>query len=47
MQAVTVISFVANQSRWEGVEETVPEDTFTKLAFVGRSAFDTNGRGRL
>ncbi len=43
IQAVTVICFVANQSCWKAVEEAVPEDAFDKLAFVRRSAFDTNG----
>lgn len=43
VQAVTVIGFVADQSGREGVEEAVPEDPFDKLAFVWRSAFDTNG----
>ena len=43
IQAVTVIGFVANQSRREGVEEAVSEDAFDELAFVRRSAFDTNG----
>ncbi len=43
IQAVAVVSFIANQSRWEVVEEAVPEDAFNELAFVGRSAFDTNG----
>ena len=46
LQAVTVICFVANQSCRQGVEETLSEYTFTKLAVVRRSAFDTNGRGR-
>ena len=43
VQSVTVIGFVADQSRREGVEEAVPENPFDKLAFVRRSAFDTNG----
>jgi hypothetical protein len=43
IQAVTVIGFVADQSRREGVEEAVSEDAFDELAFVRRSAFDTNG----
>jgi len=43
VQSVTVIGFVADQSRREGVEEAVPEDPFDELAFVRRSAFDTNG----
>ena len=47
IQAVTVIGFVADQSRREGVEEAVSEDAFDKLAFVRRSAFDTNGERRL
>jgi hypothetical protein len=42
IQAVTVIGFVADQSRREGVEEAVSEDAFDELAFVRRSAFDTN-----
>ena len=44
IQAVTVIGFVADQSCREGVEEAVSEDAFDKLAFVRRSAFDTNGK---
>ncbi len=43
IQAVAVICFVADQSRREGVEETVSEDAFDELAFMRRSAFDTNG----
>ena len=43
IQAVAVVSFIADQSRWEGVEEALPEDAFNEQAFVGRSAFDTNG----
>jgi len=43
VQSVTVIGFVADQSCRERVEEAVPEDSFDKLAFVRRSAFDTNG----
>jgi len=43
IQAVTVIGFVADQSCREGVEEAVSENAFDELAFVRRSAFDTNG----
>jgi len=43
IQAITVIGFVANQSGRESVEETLAEEPFDKLAFVRRSAFDTNG----
>jgi hypothetical protein len=43
VQPITVIGFVADQSRREGVEEAVPEDPFDELAFVRRSTFDTNG----
>ena len=43
IQTVTVVGFVADQSRREGVEEAVSEDAFDELAFVRRSAFDTNG----
>ena len=43
VQSVTVIGFVADQSRRERVEEAVSEDPFDKLALVRRSAFDTNG----
>ena len=43
IQTVTVVAFVADQSRREGVEEAVSEDAFDELAFVRRSAFDTNG----
>jgi len=42
IQAVAVVSFIADQSHWEVVEEAVPEDAFNEPAFVGRSAFDTN-----
>jgi len=43
VQAVAVVSFVADQPRREGVEEAVPEDAFDELALMRRSAFDTNG----
>ena len=43
IQTVTVVGFVADQSRREGVEEAVSEDAFDELAFVRRSALDTNG----
>ena len=43
IQAVTVVGFVADQSSREGIEEAVSEYAFDKLAFVRRSAFDTNG----
>ena len=43
IQAVTVIGFVADQSRWKAVEKAVSEDAFDELGFVRRSAFDTNG----
>jgi hypothetical protein len=43
VQTVAVVGFVADQSRREAVEEAVPEDAFDELAFVRRSAFDTNG----
>ena len=43
VQAVAVVSFVADQSRREGAEEAVPEDAFDELALMWRSAFDTNG----
>jgi hypothetical protein len=46
IQAVTVIGLYAlspiNRAG-EGVEETLSEHTFNRLAFVRRSAFDTNG----
>src|SRR5215469_18655207 len=42
VQSVTVIGFVADQSYREDVEEAVPQDPFDELAFVRRSAFDTN-----
>jgi hypothetical protein len=42
IQAVAVVGFVADQSCGKGVEETLPEDSFDQLAFVRRSAFDTN-----
>jgi hypothetical protein len=43
IQTVTVVGFVADQSRREGVEEAVSEEAVDELAFVRRSAFDTNG----
>jgi hypothetical protein len=43
IQAVAVVGFVADQACRERVEEAVPEDAFDELAFVRRSAFDTNG----
>jgi hypothetical protein len=43
IQAVAVVSLVADQSLGEGVEEAVSEEAFDELAFVRRSAFDTNG----
>jgi hypothetical protein len=43
VQSVTIIGFVTDQARWERVEEAVPKDPFDELAFVRRSAFDTNG----
>ena len=43
IQSVTVIGFVADQSRWKAVEKAVSEDAFDELGFVRRSAFDTNG----
>jgi hypothetical protein len=43
IQTVTVVGFVADQSCREGVEEAVSEDAFDELAFVRRSAFDSNG----
>lgn len=42
IQTVTVVGFVADQSCGEGVEEAVSEDAFDELAFMRRSAFDTN-----
>jgi len=46
VQAVAAVSFIADQSGLEGVEEGVPEDAFDELTFVRRSAFDTNGERR-
>jgi hypothetical protein len=43
IQAVAIVGFVANQSRGKQVEETMPENSFHQLAFVWRSAFQTNG----
>jgi hypothetical protein len=43
IQAVAVVGFVADQSCRKRVGKTLPEDCFDKLAFVRRSAFDTNG----
>ena len=40
---VTIVGGVADQSFRKFVEETLPEDFFDELAFVRRSAFDTNG----
>ena len=34
IQTVTVVGFVADQSRREGIEEAVSEDAFDELAFV-------------
>jgi hypothetical protein len=42
IQAVAVVGFVADQSCRKRVEKTLREDSFDKLAFVRRSAFDTN-----
>jgi len=44
IQTVTVVGFIPDQSRREGVEEAVSEDAFDELTFVGRSAFDTDGK---
>jgi hypothetical protein len=41
--AVAVAGFVPDQSCGKGVEESLSEDSFDELAFVWRSAFDTNG----
>jgi hypothetical protein len=43
IQAVAVVGFVSDQSRREGVGETVHQDPFDELAFMRRRAFDTNG----
>ncbi len=43
IQSVTVVGGVADQSFRELVEEALPEDFFDQLAFVRRSALDTNG----
>jgi len=43
VQAVAVVSFVADQPCREGVEEAVPENAFDELTLMRRSAFDTNG----
>jgi hypothetical protein len=44
VQAVTVVGFVADQSRREGIEEAMPEEAFDELALMRRSAFDTDGK---
>jgi hypothetical protein len=46
IQAVAVIGLVADQSQREAVEEALSEDDFDKLAFVRRSALDSNGESR-
>jgi hypothetical protein len=43
IQTIAVICSVADQSCREDIEEAVPEYAFNELAFVWRSAFDTNG----
>jgi len=43
VQAVAVISLVADQSCGEGVEEALSQNSFDELAFVRRSTLDTNG----
>ncbi len=43
IQGITIVGGVANQSFGKFVEEALPEDFFDELAFVGRSALDTNG----
>ncbi len=44
LQAIAVVGFVADHSYRDGIEEAVPEDSFDELAFVWRSALDTNGK---
>jgi hypothetical protein len=43
VQGVTIVGGVADQSFREFVEEALPKGFFDELAFVGRSALDTNG----
>src|SRR6266849_3838000 len=43
IQAVAVVGLIADQSRGESAEEAVPQDSFHELAFMRRSALDTNG----
>ena len=43
VQAVAIVGFVSDQSCGESVEEAVSEDALDELAFMRRSAFDTNG----
>ena len=43
IQGITIVGGVANQSFGKFVEEALPEDFFHELAFVRRSALDTNG----
>ena len=47
IQTVTVVGFVADQSRREGVEEAVSEDAFDELAFVREALSILTARGRL
>src|ERR1700692_4670691 len=43
VQSVTVIGFVADQSRRERVEEAVPGTPSTSWLSCGEALFDTNG----
>jgi hypothetical protein len=43
IQGITIVGGVADQSFGKFVEEALPEDFFDELAFVRRSALDTNG----
>ena len=44
IQGITIVGSVANQSFGKFVEEALSENLFDQLAFVRRSALDTNGQ---
>jgi hypothetical protein len=47
IQTVAVVGFVADQSRWEGVEEALPEDTSTSWLSCGGALSILTAKGRL
>lgn len=47
IQTVAVVGFVANQPRWEGVEEALPEDTSTSWLSCGEALSILTAKGRL